>query len=123
MTLKSYLWGMRLATLISVVAFVLIVIYVDPETTGAAGKILFYFILFFSLVGFLNLVLLKLRKRIINKETISKNMRLSFRQAVLLSVFFIGLLIMQSFQVLIWWDALLLFVGIFLAELYFLSKS
>lgn len=97
--------------------------YVDPETTGIMGKILFYLILFFALSGIFNLFLLFLRKRITNGENAFANIGLSFRQGSLLAILAIGLLILQSFRMLVWWDGLLLLAGVFLVELYFLSRD
>jgi len=122
MTLKSYIWGMRFVTLFSIAGLAAVVYFVDPEA-GPVGKILFYFILFFALSGILNLIFLRLRRGITTSETAFANVGMSLRQAMILSFFAIGLLILQSFRVLVWWDGLLLLAGIFLVELYFLSKS
>jgi len=123
MTLKSYIWGMRIVTLFSIIGLVLAVLQVDPETSGLIGKVLFYIILFFALSGILNLMLLWLRRNWTTSETAYANVGLSLRQSMLLALLAIGLLIMQSFRVLVWWDGLLLLAGIFLVELYFLSKN
>jgi len=123
MTLKAYIWGIRFVTLLSFVAFIFVVNYVDPDSAGLAGKLLFYLSLFFALSGAFNLLLLRLRRKSVNIETAHSNVGLSFRQGILLSCFAIGLLILQSFRVLIWWDGLLLLAGIFIIELYFVSKS
>jgi len=123
MTLKAYIWGMRFVTLLSFGVFVLVVNFVDPDSTGLAGKLLIYLSLFFLLSGIFNLMLLWLRRRAVNAETAHSNISLSFRQGTLLSCFAIGLLILQSFRVLIWWDGLLLLAGIFIIELYFVSRS
>lgn len=122
MTLKSYIWGMRFVTLFSIAGLVAVVYCVDPDA-GPVGKMLFYFILFFVLSGILNLLFLRLRRRITTSETAFANVGMSLRQAMILALFAIGLLILQSFRVLVWWDGLLLLAGVFLVELYFLSKS
>lgn len=122
MTLKSYIWGMRFATLFSIAGLVAVVYCVDPDA-GPVGKMLFYFILFFVLSGILNLLFLWLRRRITTSETAFANVGMSLRQAMILALFAIGLLILQSFRVLVWWDGLLLLAGVFLVELYFLSKD
>jgi len=123
MTLKSYIWGMRLVVLFSAIAWALVFNFVDPEKSGAAGKLLFYVVLFFILGGLFNLFLLWIRKKTLGVDGAALNVVLSFRQGMLLSIFVIGLLLLQSFRVLIWWDGMLLFAGIFLVELYFLSKG
>lgn len=123
MTLRSYIWGMRIVTLFSIIALALVVYYVDPEGSGAVGKAIFYLVLFFVLSGFFNLLLLRLRQKMTDEENAHATVGLSFRQSVLLAILAIGLLIMQSFRILVWWDGLLLVAGIFLVELYFLSRE
>lgn len=123
MTLRSYVWGMRLLTLVSLIALVLVINFVDPEKSGIVGKLLFYLILFFVLAGFFNLILLWIRKRTMGQEAVLLNVGLSFRQGILLAILSAGLLILQSFRALTWWDGLLLLAALFLAELYFLNKQ
>ena len=123
MTLKSYIWGMRITALFSIGALVSVVFFVDPEANGTAGKLLFYLVLFLVLSALFNLMLLRFRKNMTNQETAGLNIYLSFRQGMLLALLAVGLLILQSFRMLVWWDGLLLLAGIFLIELYFLSKN
>ncbi|OGI16449.1 MAG: hypothetical protein A2Z52_02820 [Candidatus Moranbacteria bacterium RBG_19FT_COMBO_42_6] len=123
MTLRSYIWGMRLAALFSFIGLGFVINYVDPEKSGEAGKVLFYLTLFFFLSSFFNLLLIWIRKKALGKEAISLNISLSFRQGVLLAIFVVGLLVLQSMRMLIWWDGLLLLAGIFIIELYFLSRN
>ncbi len=123
MSLTTYIWGIRMLTLLSLGAFVFVVRVVDPDAAGLVGKVLFYASVFFFLSGFFNLLLLRLRKRQVNAENAFSNISLSFRQGILLALFSIGLLILQSFRVLIWWDGLLLLAGVFLIELYFVSRD
>ena len=122
MTLKTYVWGMRIMTLISLVAFGAIVNYFDPSKSGIVGKLLFFVVLFFFLSGLFNLSLLFLRRKLLGGEGALATVGLSFRQANLLSLFCIGLLILQSFRMLEWWDGLIVLAGVFLIELYFLSR-
>ena len=123
MTLKAYVWGMRLVALFSIIALVFVIMNIDPETAGAIGIVLFYLVLFFVLSSVLNLILLRIRKKIINDDNAFKNVKLSFRQGILLAILAIGLLVFQSFNMLVWWDGLLLLGAIFLIEFYFLSKE
>ncbi len=123
MTLKAYLWGMRIMTLISLAAFGAVVYFFDPESSGFIGKILFYSVLFFLLSSFFNLVLLFFRRKMLGTDAAFLTVGLSFRQSLLLSLLCIGLLVLQSFRMLVWWDGLLVLAGIFLIELYFLSRN
>ncbi len=123
MTLKSYIWGLRFINLISLSALALVVYYIDPEKSGLAGVIIFYTVLFFVLSGIFNLLLVGVRKMTLGREAAYADLSLSFRQGILLAILAIGLLILQSLGMLVWWDGLLVVAGIFLIELYFLSKS
>ena len=122
MTLKSYLWLMRVGTLVALGAWVSAVIYIDPQRAGILGQILFYLSLFLALAGIFILFFSYLRRKFRRDEEIAKHLGVNFRQGVLLALLVIFLLILQSFRVLTWWDGLLAVAGVFLMELYFLSK-
>lgn len=123
MTIKAYTWGIRFITILSLVAFVFVVKFIDPLLTGAIGKALFYLSLFFVLSGIFNLFLLRLRRKSVDNENAAANIGLSFRQGILLACLAVGLLILQSLRMLVWWDGLLLLAGIFLIEFYFVSRN
>ena len=122
MTLKSYLWGMRFSTFLAFLAWSLVVFNADPEKGGATVKFVFYFTLFLFLSGIFILVLSLLRRKLGKDGMALSDLGMSFRQGALLSVLTIILLILQSFRYLTWWDGLLAVAGIFLVELYFLTK-
>jgi hypothetical protein len=123
MTLKAYIWGIRIITLLSLSALGFIVFYVDPEKSAPIGAALFFLVFFLTLCGVFNLFLLFARRKLLGDELAAANVGLSFRQGILLSVIMLGLLLLQSFRVLLWWDALLVVAGVFLIELYFLSRN
>lgn len=123
MTLKAYIWGMRFLTLLFLLAFGLVLFYIDPENWGNIGKLIFYLTLFLLLTGLFNLFLLFFRRKIISDDETLEKINFSFRQAVLLALLATSLLMLQSFRMLVWWDGLLVVAGIFLIELYFLSKK
>lgn len=123
MTLRVYVWGMRIIAIITLSALAAIIIYIDPQKSGSQGLALFYLVTFFFLSALINLFLIFIRKKILGEELAAHNVGLSFRQGILLSVIILGILILQSFRVLVWWDALLVVAGVFLIELYFLSRA
>jgi len=123
MTLRSYLWVIKIVTFFSFIALFLVVYFIDPEKNGWAGKTIFYLVLFFVLSGLLNLILIKLRKIWGGEEAVVLNIGLSSRQSALLSIILVGLLVLQGLHILVWWTGLLLTAGVFLAELYFLSRK
>ena len=123
MTFRTYIWGMRIITLFSLTALGFVVVYIDPEKSMPVGLLIFYCAAFFALTGIFNLFLLLLRRKLLGSELAAESVGLSFRQGVLLSIMILGILILQSYQALIWWDALLVVAGGFLIELYFLSRG
>jgi len=123
MTLRSYIWGMRIAVLFSIIALGFIIYFIDPESSGLPGKALFFLVLFFILSGIFDLTLLRLRKRFIATENSFEKINLSFRQGILLSIFFTGILIFQGEGWLVWWLVLLLLAGVFIIELFFITRK
>lgn len=123
MTLRAYIWGMRIVTLLSFFALAAIIVLVDPQNSAWVGLVLFYLAAFFSLGGMFNLILLFIRRKFLGEKLATESVGLSFRQGIFLAVMALGILALQSFRVLVWWDALLVVVGVFLAELFFLSRE
>jgi len=112
----------RILSIISLGGLVWVLTDIDPEKAGAGGKFIFYGVLFFFLVSVFNLLFIYFRKSMLHPEMAAQALRVSFRQAILLSLLAGALLGMQSFRVLVWWDGLLVVAGISLIELYFLSR-
>ena len=124
MTLKSYLWGMRISWAIALAAWVLVFINIDPEKSGAPGWLLFYISMFLLLASTFVLLLTWIwRKSQKDEDEAMMYIGVSFRQGMLLSLLFIVLLLFQQYRVLTWWDGALSVAGVFLIELYFLTRS
>lgn len=122
MSLKAYLWGLRISTVLALLAWSLTVVYVDPEKGGYVGQVLFYPSLFLVVTGFSTLIFTAIRRRKVEAEGQLFHIGMSLRQGLLLGILTVGLLLMQSFRVLVWWDGLLALAAVLLAELYFLSR-
>jgi len=122
MSLKKYIVGMVLATIFCWTAWGLILFYIDPEVAGPTGLVCFYFSLFFSLIGAFTLIGLGFRIWFSHKEIVFAYVGVSFRQAVLLSIVFVGCLVLQQFRVLNWWDGTLFALSIGLLEFYFMRR-
>ena len=119
---KGYLWILRIFSLLTLIILGFIVIYVDPEKEAWSKGVL-YVVLFIFFTLLFNLMFLRLRMRHMQGVLATKNVSLSFRQGMLLSILAVSLLALQSFRMLVWWDGLLVAGGIFLIEFYFLSKE
>ena len=123
MTLKSYLWGIRISTAISFAAWVLVIRQVDPEKTGAAGQLLFFASALLFLSGMFVLFFTWMRRAAQGSEEVAfAYIGVSFRQGILMAVLLCLLLLLQQYRILTWWDGALTVAGIFLVELYFLTR-
>ena len=114
---------MLLSTLICWGAWVLILVSIDPNTSGFIGPLIFYVALFFALVGTFSLIGFYLRVWFSRNEVIYQHVTTSFRQGILLSVALVGVLVLQSFRYLTWWSVLLFVAAVIILELFFLSQS
>jgi len=122
MSIKAYLWGLKISTFLALSAWGLTLFLVDPEKGGWVGQTLFYCSLFLALSGIFALFLTVARKKTVDQEERLFHVGMSLRQGLLLASLTVGLLAMQHLGVLVWWDGMLLAAGILLVELYFLSR-
>ena len=122
MTLKSYLWGLRIIALISVISWVIVIVNIDPDVSVFVGQGLFFVSMFAMLSSTLTLFFTWMRKTMSGGESAFVHLGMSLRQGILISLLVIVLLFFQRLQILVWWDGLLLAAGFFLIELYFLTR-
>ena len=122
MTIKVYLWGMRLCTLVALISLVAVVYFVSPVRDGILGQALFYVSLFFSITGIATLFLFWLRRNFSRNEAAYPGVGVSFRQGALIAFAVCALLVLQSFRLLVWWDGGIVVAGVLLIELWFLSR-
>lgn len=123
MSIRSYIWGLVISTLLALAGWIFVVFYIDPEESGIIGKFFFYVSLFLFISGILVSFFVWLRKKFIGEDAASETISLSFRQGVLLSIFLIAVIILKGAGYLVWWNVLLVLAGVFLAEFYFISKE
>ncbi|MFA5962330.1 MAG: hypothetical protein WC848_06640 [Parcubacteria group bacterium] len=119
---RGYLWLVRIIGLIALSVLIFIVLKIDPEKDIWA-KLFFYLAFFFLLGSWFNLALLRMRKNRMRGELVGDNIILSLHQGFLLALLATILLVLQGLRMLLWWDGLLVVAGIFLIELYFLSRE
>ena len=119
---RGYLWLVRVIGLVALSALVFIVMKIEPEK-DIQTKVFFYVAFFFFSASLCNLLLLRLRKNKMRGELVGENIVLSLRQGILLGLLATSLLLLQGMRMLLWWDGLLTVAGIFLIELYFISRD
>ncbi|MFH1456730.1 MAG: hypothetical protein ABIF17_01290 [Patescibacteria group bacterium] len=108
MTLRKYLFIMILATLLCWGALVLVVFFVDPETTGWMGILIFYLAGFFAIVGTASVGGFIARRIFVRREHTFLQVKNSFRQAVWFGVLVVSSLFLQSKNLIAWWNLVVL---------------
>jgi len=122
MTIRAYLWGMRLCSLVALAALASVIYFVNPTRDEIPGQTLFYISLFFSITGIATLFLFWLRRTFSKNKEIQESVGVSFRQGALVATSVCALLILQGFRLLVWWDGGIVVAGVLLIELWFLSR-
>jgi len=120
--LKLYLWGIGFLTVICWLVSGAVILGTDPGQINIDIFIVFYLSLFLAIAGLVSLIGFAVRVKVGRGETIYNHMGVSARQAILLSLVLVGLLLLQAVRVLNWWDGILLVTAILMLELYFKSK-
>ncbi len=124
MTLKKYLLMIGIGTALSWSAVALIVFGIDPTETQSIVFGALYFSLFLGLTGLLSIIGFLLRVWLLPKDfLLSRQVLVSFRQAVLLSLLAVIGLILQSRALLSWFNASLIVIGMTLVEFFFISAK
>jgi len=109
MTLKQYITTMVIATIMCLTALGFVVVNVDPFISGTVAFFFFYVSFYFSLVGFLSVVLFFVYKSVSSiAQPMFRYVQKSFKQAIFISVFITLALYLQGRQWLNIWNATLL---------------
>lgn len=108
-------------TLIFILLFLLMLMRVDPFTSGKSALVFFLAFMFLSLSGLLTIPGYYFRM-VIDKDKVSlNNFVIALRQSILISTAIVGLLILKSMGSLAWWDGLLLIASLVFLEMFFRS--
>lgn len=108
-TLRSSLSVFGIGTAFAWAAFLLIFFTVPPDAAGVLGEIFFFSALLLALIGTLTMLGILGRWRM-SRLLPALHIGPAFRQGTLLSLAGVGLLLLQRFRVLRWWNILLLVV-------------
>lgn len=113
---------MGLGTAVSWIAVALILTTVDPTNTSIAVFAIFYASMFLAITGVCSIVGFSMRVLILKKQLfLSREVAVSFRQAILFATLSIAGLFLQSRKLLTWWTAILLLLAITVFEIFFIS--
>jgi len=94
----------------------------DPKQ-GFVTVFTFYVSLTLTITCLFSLLSFMVRRKVTNNELFFANIKVSFRQALLLAVFADLTLFIASIGLLTWWDIILLALSLILLELYFESNK
>lgn len=120
MSIKSFIASVIFSAIMSLIAWVLILVYTDPFTAEKIWLVLFYATFFLFCISFFTLVGLGGRKLVFGRRLNILAFMNAFRQAILFSLLLVGCLVLQSFELLAWWNAGLLVGAIVVLEFCFL---
>jgi hypothetical protein len=123
MDLKKFLLSMSLATLLCWFGFFMVLIFISPQEITSLTFLLFYLILGLAVMGTFTIFGFLIRKLFNKNELAFEHVIVSFRQAIWLSLILIISLYLQSKQLLAWWNAILLILGLGLIEFFYLSQK
>ncbi len=123
MTLQSYLWGVRIGTVIGFVALCAVVFLTDPIDIGNIAFVLFYLTFFLTASGVSVLILTWLWKKKAKEIFTLGEVGMAVRQGVLIGLLVTVIVGMQQMQVLMWWSVLIIIGAVFLVELYFITRK
>ncbi|PJA46057.1 hypothetical protein CO174_01140 [Candidatus Uhrbacteria bacterium CG_4_9_14_3_um_filter_50_9] len=121
MNFKTFLIIMGVASAVAWIAWLVVVNAIDPTRSGLLGFILFYGSLASALLGTLSVAGVLIRIWLKKDEILVRMSARSFRQALLLTVLFIGGLVLSGLGLLRWWTLVLFILIVSIFEMIFLS--
>ncbi len=109
------------ATLACYLALGLVVVYLNPYTSGSLAIVFFYLSLFLSVVGTFAVVGFLIRSKFLQHELVYRQVAITFRQAVWLGILTVVTLWLQSRSLLTWYNLLFLILFLTVFEFFLLS--
>lgn len=123
MSLRKYLILMGVCTFFCWLAWLMVILYIDPETAGFIGIFCFFISLFVALVGLISLINFFIRFNINKKTAPFRHIGISLRQSLFFSILIMACLFLQQHRLLTWWNAILLVIGLTILEFFFLTRE
>lgn len=123
MTIRNYLIGMSISTVLCFGAWILVTVNTDPSSAGFFGFLMFYLTLFLALASFFSLAGFYFRRKVFEYITEFKQIESAFRQGVFLSVIAVGMLLLQGERVLNLYSAFAFVVLVIVAEMHLGGKK
>jgi hypothetical protein len=117
---RSYLFGISITALLTLVALSLVLIYFDPNSVGVTGIVLLFLSLTIALISWLVLAGYAVRTRF--AQTAEMAFKVALRQGITAGLFTAGLILLKTLDFLNWWNAVMLAVAVLLLEFRFKTK-
>ena len=114
---------MTFTTILCWFGFFMVLVFINPSEIGALTFLLFYLILGLAIIGTLTIIGFIIRKLFYKSELAFEHVIISFRQAIWLSLVVLISLYLQSKQLLIWYNAVLLILALGLIEFFYLNYN
>ncbi|MEK9155087.1 MAG: hypothetical protein AAB839_00390 [Patescibacteria group bacterium] len=121
MTLRQYLVALALGTAISISAWCIVMLAIDPAHAGTLGFVIFYVTLGAGIAGLFTIVGTIVRARKYAEDAVQEVVARSFRQGLMLSGLFLACLALLSRGLFSFGTMLLLIVLVGLVEFLMLS--
>lgn len=122
MTLRQYLFIMTFATALCWTAWVFVLYRIDPFTANALSFGFFYSSLFLALLGTISIILFMLYYFFSRTAfPMYRFVQRSFRNAIIVSLSIIFLLVLQGLRVLALWNMIILAILAVIAGVFILS--
>lgn len=121
MTLGKYLFLMAVATLLCWGALALVVFFVNPESSGSFGILIFFLAIFFAVTGSTALLGFLLRHFFQPHEFAALKVKNSFRQGIWLGLIVVATLYLSSRGLAAWWNLTLLVLILAALEFFWVS--
>jgi hypothetical protein len=117
---NGYLPGIGIATAMTLAAWLLVLFYFDPTTSGIPGVVLFFISFTATLIGISILIFSYFRYRF---SKLQATFGVTVRQAVLLGLVVSGILLLLALGKLNWWNGAAIIVVGLVIESFYLVKS
>lgn len=122
-TLRKYLLFLLGLLLISLIAFLTIIWTVEPSQSNVITLVLFYLTMSCALASFFAIVGLFFRRWGKKNEPLPHQVKVAFRQGLLLSLVIVAALLLQKAQLYSWWNMILVVALVTVIESLFLAKK
>lgn len=122
MTIRDYLIGMSVSTVLCFGAWGVVVLNTDPNSVGLFGFLMFYLTLFLALASFFSLAGFYFRRKVFEHITEFKQIEAAFRQGVFLAIIAVGILLLQGERMLNLYSAFIFVFLVFVLEMRLAGK-